>query len=146
VIKQLRHLGAGVNPILLAGDLMVFVVATVLGFQRHGELAGSAWERMLATLIPFCAAWLLIAPWLGVYQTTLAAQRGQLWRPPLAACLAAPLGAWLRGLWLGQPVLVIFVAVMAGVTAGLMLAWRLIFVEVRSRSAGRQGSGGTLHG
>jgi hypothetical protein len=143
VTKLLRRLGAVLNPLLLAGDLLAYFVATIIGFQRCGEFIGSAWQRML---ISFCVAWLIVAPWLGIYQLPIATRPGQLWRPPLAAGLAAPLAGWLRGLWLGHPVLVIFVTVMAVVTAGLIFLWRLFLVAVISRPAGARGSGGISHG
>jgi hypothetical protein len=40
--------------------------------------------------------------------------------------LAAPIGAFLRGVWLGSPILPIFVLVMSAVMLGLMIAWRFI--------------------
>jgi hypothetical protein len=42
--------------------------------------------------------------------------------------LAAPLGAWLRGLWLGSPVLLNFVWVIGGVNALAILVWRSLYL------------------
>ncbi len=109
---------------LFVGDVAVYIVATVLGFAGHEELALAAWGRFLATLVSFTLAWFLISPWIvgGVDPNGRGSAR--LWRPALAALYAAPLGAWLRGIWLGAPIQVVFVAVMGAVTAALMVLWR----------------------
>ncbi|OGO13254.1 MAG: hypothetical protein A2Y93_05285 [Chloroflexi bacterium RBG_13_68_17] len=63
----------------------------------------------------------------------------QLWRPVLAALLAAPLGAMLRGLWLNAPVLPVFAVVMGAVLGAAMFAWRLLaaaFLRRRLPTAG----------
>jgi uncharacterized membrane protein len=49
--------------------------------------------------------------------------------------VAAPVGAWLRGLLLGSPVLPIFVAVMAAMMLLALGLWRTaLLVALRSRS------------
>jgi hypothetical protein len=109
---------------LFAGDVAVYAIATMLGFAGHDELTLAARGRFLATFVSFVLAWLLISPWIvgGVHPTDQASAR--LWRPALAALCAAPLGAWLRALWIGVPIQVVFVAVMGAVTAALMVLWR----------------------
>jgi len=110
--------------VLLVGDLLAYAIITLIGFASHDEFTGSAIPRMLATYVPFLASWLLVAPWLGLY--SLAAGQGSsvLWRAPLAAFLAGPLGAWLRGLALGAPILPVFVIVMVGVSGVVLTIWR----------------------
>jgi hypothetical protein len=112
------------RAVLIAGDLLAYAVITLIGFMSHDEFTGRAIPRMLATYIPFLASWLLVAPWLGLYG--LAAGQGStvLWRVPLAAFLAGPLGAWLRGLALGAPILPVFVMVMVGVSGVVLTLWR----------------------
>jgi hypothetical protein len=44
--------------------------------------------------------------------------------------LAAPLGSWLRGLWLNSPVQPVFVAVMLAVGGSAFLLWRLLYALV----------------
>jgi hypothetical protein len=109
--------------LLVLGDLIALVIFTLVGFASHQTLA-TAGSRVLATLLPFTAAWGLAAPWLGLYRLDLTRQPAQLWRPALACLLAAPLAAWLRGMWLGAPILPIFVLVLAGSSALAMTFWR----------------------
>ena len=81
---------------LIIGDFLTFVIITVFGFASHEELDLSLAARMLATFFPFCIAWFLIAPWLGLFHDPQAQGFPLLWRTPLGAVLAAPFGAWLR--------------------------------------------------
>lgn len=103
---------------------MVYVIATALGFASHDELTLAAWGRFLATLVSFVVAWFLISPWIVKRVDRISRSRARLWQPALAAIYAAPLGAWLRGLWIGAPIQIVFVAVMGAVTAALMAVWR----------------------
>ena len=57
--------------ILLAGDIVTFALVTIFGFATHGTL-DSAGMRMLTTFLPVLAAWLLFAPFFGVYQPGMA--------------------------------------------------------------------------
>lgn len=119
---------------LAAGDILVYLVATVLGFASHRELVPTAWGRFLATLVSFTLAWFLISPWILGRGGPQERWSTRLWRTVLAAVYAAPLGAWLRGLWIGVSVQVVFVAIMAAVTAGLMAVWRAGVLSLISRS------------
>jgi Protein of unknown function (DUF3054) len=110
---------------LLAGDLACYLVATILGFATHQELALSASERFLATWLPFSAAWLLVAPAMGVYAGGEELEWRHLARAAWASVISAPLGGVLRAVWLGGAVVPVFVLVMAGVTTGLVVAWRV---------------------
>lgn len=109
---------------LFVGDVLVYAIATFVGFAAHGELVLAAWGRLAATLVSFTVAWFLISPWIVKRVEPDDRDAGRLWRPPLAAIYAAPLGAWLRGLWIGAPIQIVFVAVMGAVTAILMVVWR----------------------
>ena len=112
---------------LLAGDLVTFALVTLFGFATHNELA-SAEIRMLSTFIPLLVSWFLISPHLRVYDLQLALDWRQLWRPFWAMVLAAPMAGWLRGLWLGAPVVLIFVFIIGGVSALAILAWRSLYL------------------
>lgn len=79
---------------------------------------------MLATFLPALIAWLLVAPHLGAFDTHQAVEARQLWRPFWAMLLSAPLAAFLRGAWLGLTIQPLFVAVLGGVNALAILAWR----------------------
>lgn len=123
------------RTILILGDLIALVLVTILGFATHGELA-TAGTRMLTTFIPVTIAWAAVAPLLGLYDPSRAQDLRQMWRPLWAAVLAAPLAAWLRGVWLNAPIIPIFVLVLGGVSAAGIMIWRLLYVLYTRRSAG----------
>jgi len=118
--------------VLLAGDLLVLALVTLVGFAAHGTLA-TAGGRMLTTFIPLSVAWLLLAPYLGVFDRSLAGDWRQLWRPVWAMLLAAPLAAFLRGAWLNSPILPVFVVVLAATNALGLLVWRSLYAWVVNR-------------
>lgn len=118
--------------LLLSGDIFTLALVTVFGFATHGTV-GTAGSRMLTTFIPLCLAWLLIAPFLGVYDPQRAADLRQVWRPFLAMVLAGPMAAFLRGVMLNAPILPIFVVVLGGISALALLAWRLLYAIITSR-------------
>ncbi len=118
---------------LILGDVAALLVVTVLGFYRHSELEPQSSARMVATFVPFSTAWLLVAPWLGLFDPARALAARRAWVPALAAAFAAPLGAVLRGVWLSAPVLPVFVGVMAGVMAVALTAWRLVYLLMLRR-------------
>jgi hypothetical protein len=90
---------------------------------------------MAATFFPFAAAWFIASPLLGCFDARRMTEPTQLWRAPLAALLAAPLGAVLRGLWLGAPVVPIFAGVMGAVLGAAMFGWRLVAAPLLRRMA-----------
>ena len=120
---------------LIFGDLLVLLATTLAGFANHGELQPAALDRMTATFLPFAAAWFLAAPWLGCFEPRALPGLAHVWRPPLAALLAAPLGAVLRGLWLGAPVLPVFAVVMGAVLGAAMFVWRILAAALLRRMA-----------
>jgi hypothetical protein len=120
---------------LLLGDTLTYAFVTLLGFATHGLLTISPAWRFLATFLPFLGAWILAALAVGAFDTTVFTSPRQLWRPAIAALLAAPLGAVVRGAWLGAPVLPIFVLIMGVVSIAAILAWRGLYLGVRRRPA-----------
>ena len=123
------------NPavqILLVGDLLTAVILTLVGFASHNEL-GSAGLRMLTTFLPLLAAWLLVAPFAGLYQPENVASARRLPRVLWAALLAGPLAATLRGLWLARPIAPVFVVVFSGSAALAFLAWRGLFIFINRK-------------
>jgi hypothetical protein len=118
--------------ILLLGDVITFALVTLFGFATHGTL-DTAGLRMLTTFFPVLAAWLLFAPFSGVYQPDRAADFRSLWRPFLAMVLAAPFAAWIRGVWLDTVILPVFVVVLGGICALAIIAWRTLYCLVLNR-------------
>lgn len=117
---------------LLVGDIFTLALVTVFGFATHGTFS-SAGTRMLTTFIPLVIAWLLIAPYLGVFEPAIIKNPKNLWRPFWAMVLAAPMAAWLRGAWLNAPILPVFVVVLGGVSALGLLAWRSLYTILWQR-------------
>jgi hypothetical protein len=120
-----------------AGDLAVYLVATLVGFASHQELRWSAVGRMGATWIPVSMAWLVAAFGLGLLDPDRLVKGPRLGRVLAGALLAAGVGAWLRSLWLGGSLVGIFVLVMAAVTGGSLVAWRWAFSFVSRRSGAK---------
>lgn len=117
------------SSVLIIGDVVTMLIVTWIGFLEHyGNLQGWRW---LTTFIPVLIGWFAIAPWLAVYRQEVANQPGQVWRPVIAAVLAAPLAATLRGFWLNGAILPIFVVVLGLTNALGFLVWRLIWIGVR---------------
>jgi len=118
---------------LILGDTLTLFVVTLVGFAMHGELA-TAGFRLLTTFLPLLFSWLLVAPFLRVFQLETARDFRQLWKPGWAMIVATPLAALLRGFWLNRPVLPLFAFVLAGSSALAILVWRMIFLLIaRSR-------------
>jgi hypothetical protein len=118
--------------VLIAGDIITLAIVTIIGFASHGT-ADTAGSRMLTTFIPLVAAWLLIAPYLKVYDRNIVLEGSQLWRPLWAMVLATPMAAWLRGLMLSSPILPVFVVILGGVSAVAILIWRGLYWLVATR-------------
>lgn len=118
--------------ILLVGDILTLALVTVLGFARHEEL-NTAGVRLLSTFVPLLVAWILVSPHLLVFDAGRAGNARQLWRPFWAMVLAAPLAAFLRGIWLNAPILPVFVIVIGGVSSVALLAWRGLYYLVFAR-------------
>lgn len=119
--------------LLIGGDALTIAIVTAAGFATHGLLETASNERLLATFLPFLFAWCVAAAAVGGFDPTRAEAPRQLWRPAIAALLAAPLGAVLRGAWLGAPVLPLFAGIMAATMTVAMLLWRGGYLLVRSR-------------
>jgi len=114
--------------LLILGDVISVVIITVSGFLFHGELLTVSPYRIIATLLPVLIAWLLIAPWLGLYDPEIYIDWHHLWRVGWATVLVAPIAAFIRSLMLSNaPILPVFVAVLAATSALGMLIWRGIW-------------------
>jgi hypothetical protein len=120
---------------VILGDLLALLIISIVGFASHNEAID--W-RILTTYVPYLVAWLLIAPWLGVYQPGRTRQPLQVWRPMLAAFLAAPMAAWLRGIWLNRAILPVFILVLGLSAAFGFGIWRLAWSFISQR-VGRYG-------
>jgi len=120
--------------ILTLGDIITLGLITVIGFATHGETELALLPRMLTTFIPLIVSWFLIAPWLGLFSAELTTAPKQLWRPPLAMLLAAPLTAILRAALLNGVALPLFTLVLGSSAAIGMFIWRGLFALWGKRS------------
>ena len=114
--------------VLVAGDILALAVVTVIGFASHGETEISLVPRMLTTLIPLVVSWFLLTPWLGLFNSQITSNPKQLWRPPLAMLLAAPMTAVLRAAMLDGVALPLFALILGGSAALGMLVWRGLYL------------------
>ena len=121
-----------IDPALPLGDAAVLLIVTLIGFLTHGEGLG---PRLLTTFLPLCAAWALVAPWLGVFRPATYRRASQAWRAALAMILCAPMAALLRALWLNAPIIPSFVIALGFSAAVLMTLWRLGWAWRAGRSA-----------
>jgi hypothetical protein len=122
--------------LLWMGDIGAYGVVTLIGFLSHGTIQSVQPVRVLATFLPFYVSWIVFALWGGVFYSPGTTPWRWVLFSGIAAGLSAPLGATLRGFWLGSPVLPIFVLVMAGVSALGVMLWRLAYLRVIRPSPG----------
>ncbi len=128
----MNHRNRSYVLITVSGDIVAMALTTVAGFARHGEI-GTAGLRILTTFVPLCLAWGLIAPWVGLFRLPVISDPRQLWRPVLAAILAAPMAGWLRGLLLNEPVPLIFVVVIGATVSLPILIWRSLWLVIERK-------------
>ena len=115
------------KSILITGDILALAIITVIGFATHGETNLSFVPRMFTTFIPLVVSWFLIAPWLGLFDAKTSSELKQLWRPPLAMLLAAPMSTILRAAMLNAVALPLFTIILGGSAALGMLVWRSLW-------------------
>jgi hypothetical protein len=136
LVKKLTLLPA--QRILLIGDTITIILVTLIGFASHGEL-GTAGSRMLTTFIPLTLAWFIVSPFYGVYDLEYSTNINHLWRPALAMIVSAPFAAWLRGLLLNSPILLVFVFVLGGFSVLAIIIWRILFILIKRRMISHNG-------
>ena len=116
------------NWFFIAGDIIALAIITVIGFASHRETEISVVPRMLTTFVPLAVSWFLIAPWLGIFDAQITTNAKQLWRPPLAMLLAAPMTTILRAVMLKGVALPLFTLILGGSAAIGMLVWRSLYL------------------
>lgn len=137
------------NLILAIGDLVALLLFVLLGQADHATLAAdNPIFHTLRNVVALAAPWLIVA-WLlrayprGGQEQGAPSLPGFLGRSALAWVIAAPIGLFIRMLWLGRggiPIPFLVVTLLAG---GLfLLGWRLIYwlVFLRRLQPGRPSS------
>ncbi|MEF3274546.1 MAG: DUF3054 domain-containing protein [Chloroflexus sp.] len=108
--------------VLIGGDGVVFLLFALLGRSSHGLVDENPLFASLRVALPFFLAWLLVAPWLGLFRPQPPARVILL---TLSAWLIAlPLGLGLRWLQLGRSSPASFAIVTFLTVALLLLIWR----------------------
>jgi len=121
------------KTILIAGDIIAFVILTFIGFATHGETDTSFLPRMAAVFFPVVFGWFVLAPWFGMLDEAIINSPINLLRIPLAFLFIAPLAVILRGAWLNAPALPLFALIFGGSNALGMLIWRWLYIMIARR-------------
>src|SRR5262249_21029471 len=112
---------------LVVGDILVFLVFSVIGRIRHGEPVGlSALPQVVGTAAPFAAGWFIVAPFVRAYRRDIMMQPRQMAkRTAFAWLLACPVGLTLRGIFVdrGAPPFSFAIITLLFVLC-IMLLWR----------------------
>jgi hypothetical protein len=116
---------------LIAGDLLAIAVVTVTGFATHGESGAAVLPRMLTTFLPLSLAWLLAAPFFGLFSPETTGSLRQVLRPSVAMLFAGPLAALLRAAVLNTTVIPVFALVLSVTAALALTVWRLLWIWLR---------------
>ena len=121
------------KTILILGDIITFVILTILGFATHGETDASFLPRMAAAFFPVVFGWFVLAPWFGLVDEAVLRNPKNLLRIPLAFLFVAPLAVILRGAWLNAPALPLFALIFGGSNALGMMVWRWLYILIARR-------------
>ena len=112
---------------LMIGDILVFLVFSVIGRISHGEPVGlTALPQVVGTAAPFAAGWFIVAPFVGAYRRDITALPRQMAkRTAFAWVLACPVGLTLRGIFVdhGAPPFSFAIITLLFVLI-VMLLWR----------------------
>lgn len=114
------------------GDLLVFVLFPCLGMANHDT--NLSFSVFLRTVLPFTAAWGLIALLAGAYAPqTLRSVKQTLVAVPSAWLLAGVVGISVRVLLFDRPFVLSFAIVAIGLTGTMLIAWRVVLATITKR-------------
>ena len=122
-----RKIKLNKKNILIIGDIVAIAILTFIGFATHGEAGLSFIPRMAAIFFPSVVAWLVLAPWFGLYDLQVIKDFRIFWRIPLAVFFVAPLALVVRGFILNAPIIPIFAIVFTSTNSLGLLVWRTIY-------------------
>jgi hypothetical protein len=121
--------------VLVAGDLIAFLIFAGVGRQSHHEASGlGALGQIAQTAVPFALGWLLVAPLAGAFRRgTTATAPAMLRRTGLAWLAAWPVTLVLRWVFTGMRPALSFALVILLANAVFLGLWRAGFALVTSR-------------
>lgn len=130
------------TALLVAGDLLAFLGFSALGRRSHGEAAGlDAILQIIETAAPFAIGWLLVAPFLGGFNSEIVTRpRAMLARTSLAWLIALPIGLALRALIRQTGIPLSFAATTFLVLLALLGGWRGAFAWLAARRGATHGN------
>jgi hypothetical protein len=121
------------RALLVAGDILVFLLFALLGRRAHSM--GSAVNDIVGTAVPFILAWATVAPFTGIYSQRARGRPAQVASGVLLTWLVAyPLGQIIRIPVVGRVAHYSFVIVAGIATLLLLLGWRALFNYLQSSS------------
>ena len=129
--------------VLVIGDVICFLIFSVIGDQSHGKATGLASiPHIILITLPFLAAWFIVSPFVGAFRQDVIAQpRLMAIRTATAWLLSWPVALLLRGIFIDRsiPPGYIFFALIALVfNLAVLEVWRWPFAlnnSMRKRGA-----------
>ena len=115
----------------IIGDAVLLIALTIVGFVSHSTL-DETW-RLIVTTLGVLTAWALVAPWFGVFSTTVLTRPAAVWRVAWAWAIAAPVAGFLRAWVLGVSVSATFILVMIAVNGAGLVIWRAAYAALQQR-------------
>ncbi len=130
--------------ILIAGDILVFVVFAVQGRATHGiPLGDSPVITTLTIAAPFAVPWFAVAALIGVFRSsTLAHPRRMLSTTGLAWLLAGCIGLLARAAFLQRAIILPFAVTALAIIGAPLITWHSLLSVVYSRWIGQQAHDG----
>jgi Protein of unknown function (DUF3054) len=131
--------------LLIAGDVVSFLLFAILGLWQHNQGTASgivaSVRLVIAIAFPFAAGWFLVSPFLHAYKRSHTLGVGPMLRQTEIAWLCSwPVALVLRWIFSTDHQVPLAFALVILVANGVLLGvWRGIFAlveEMRSRSAG----------
>jgi hypothetical protein len=118
---------------LILGDILAIAIVTIIGFISHDEFDFPNISRMGTTFFPLLLSWFIAATWLDLFDERIVSNPQLFWRILVAMLLAAPLAGILRAALLHTVAQPLFVFILGGTAALVLLAWRGIFFLIAGR-------------
>lgn len=106
----------------IIGDAVILIAMTVFGFLTHSTL-DETW-RLFVTTLGVLVSWALVAPWFDAFSEATLTRPSAVWKIALAATIASPFAAFLRGLILGVGISATFVLVLIATNGFALVIWR----------------------
>jgi len=121
-------------PIVVIGDLSVFLAFVLLGMAEHGAGMNQA---ILCTALPFGISWIVISPWLGAYkESTLFGSKHlvkNLCKLSLIWLICGTVALVARSLLTDRLFIVAFAVVSILAQWFLLIIWRCVIMLAASR-------------